>query len=220
MLATYRVVRGWQCPGCATGPRLLPSLALALLLAAPAAATAQQLRAAAPLPTVQQLREELGLPPADENDQARIARFAGRYSIATELAAKIFAIATAEGIDPDLAFRLVYTESRFKTRARGPRGALGLAQLMPSTARALDPSLRNEAAILDPDANLRVGFRYLRRLIHLFNGDVRLGLLAYNRGEGTVSRVLRQGKDPENGYSRRVLGQGDRKYEGLGLIPR
>lgn len=218
MDAPFRAVSGGKATHRPAWQRLLPAVVMALTVAAPVAA--QQVRAAAPLPTVEQLRQEIGLPPANEDEQSRIERFAKRYSIAGDLAAKIFAVATAESIDPDLAFRLVYTESRFKTRARGPRGALGLAQLMPSTARALDPSLRSEAAILDPDANLRVGFRYLRRLIHMFDGDVRLGLLAYNRGEGTVSRVLRQGKDPENGYSRRVLGQGERKYEGVGLIPK
>lgn len=197
---------------------LLPAIGLVFVAAAPLAA--QQLPLRGTLPTVEELRRELGLPVPGEDEQIHITQYAGRYSISRDLAGKIFALATAEGIDPDLAFRLVYTESRFKTRARGPHGALGLAQLMPSTARGLDPSLRSEAAILDPDANLRVGFRYLRRLIHMFDGDVRLGLLAYNRGEGTVFRVLKQGKDPENGYSRRVLGQGGRPYKGLGLIPR
>lgn len=160
---------------------------------------------------------------AERNDarERRIARYAERYRIAPELAERIIASARAEGIDPDLAFRLVRVESRFQPRARGPRGALGLTQLMPSTARAVNPALRTEAAILDPDNNLRVGFRYLRMMIDKFGGDVRLGLLAYNRGEGTVARALRQGRDPSNGYARKVLGRdGSNTYRGEGTVGR
>jgi soluble lytic murein transglycosylase-like protein len=124
-----------------------------------------------------------------------------------------------EGIDPDLAFRLVRVESFFRVAARGPRGALGLTQLMPATARTIDRNLRTEAQILDPVTNLRTGFRYLRRMIERYDGDVRLGLLAYNRGELAVDRALRQGQDPENGYSSRVLGSAEDRYSGLGLLP-
>ncbi|HET7273699.1 MAG TPA: lytic transglycosylase domain-containing protein [Longimicrobiaceae bacterium] len=152
------------------------------------------------------------------NASAQVTQFARRYDIPEDLARTIRDIASAEGIDPELAFRLVYTESRFNPRARGPAGALGLMQLMPSTARWLDRSLRTEAQILEPKANLRAGFGYLYDLIRRYEGDVRLGLLAYNRGEGTVNRALRNGRDPENGYSRKVLGTGENRYEGDGLI--
>src|SRR5690606_26381784 len=135
------------------------------------------------------------------------AAYARRYDISEELATDIAEHALAEGIDPDLAFRLVRVESVFHVRARGPQGALGLTQLMPGTARWLDRSVRTERDIFEPANNLRVGFRYLRRLINQY-GEVRLALLAYNRGEGTVDRALRRGVDPENGYSRKVLGTG------------
>jgi soluble lytic murein transglycosylase-like protein len=144
-------------------------------------------------------------------------RYVARYMIAPELAEKIIEEATAAGIDPELAFRLVRVESRFHSRARSHRGALGLAQLMPSTARMMDRSLRTEAQILEPRTNLRLGFRYLRHMIERYD-DVRLGLLAYNRGPGTVDRVLRNGRNPENGYSRMVLGAGVNRYRGPGLI--
>ncbi|CAN5656093.1 hypothetical protein BH23GEM3_BH23GEM3_26420 [soil metagenome] len=147
----------------------------------------------------------------------RILRYTTRYTISTELANKIIEVATDEGVDPDLAFRLVRVESRFHTRARSSQGALGLTQLMPSTARALDRSLRSEADILDPRTNLRLGLRYLRTMIDRYD-DVRLGLLAYNRGPGTVDRALRRGKDPENGYSRKVLGSGANRYAGAGRL--
>jgi len=147
----------------------------------------------------------------------RMLRYMSRFTVSREIANKIVEEATAAGIDPELAFRLVRVESRFQTRARSPAGALGLTQLMPSTARALDRSLRTEADILDPRTNLRLGFGYLREMIDRYD-DVRLGLLAYNRGPGTVDRVLRQGRDPENGYSRKVLGTGSNRYSGAGVL--
>jgi soluble lytic murein transglycosylase-like protein len=78
--------------------------------------------------------------------------------------------------------------------------------------------LRTEAQILEPGANLRTGFRYLREMIDRYGGDVRLGVLAYNRGEGAVDRALRAGRDPENGYSPKVLGGAENRYSGKGIL--
>jgi hypothetical protein len=142
--------------------------------------------------------------------------FALRYRISGDLAREIHQAAQDEGIDPELAFRLVRVESAFNPRARSRVGALGLTQLMPSTARWFDRSLTREG-ILAPGTNLRVGFRYLHRLIDKYDGDLQLALLAYNRGDGAVDRDLRRGRDPENGYSRRVLGVGYERYSGRGL---
>lgn len=154
---------------------------------------------------------------APPTDQSRARMYAERYNISDELARLILASAVEEGVDPELAFRIVRVESVFKPNARGPSGALGLVQLMPSTARAIDRSLRTEAQIMEPETNLRTGFRYLRRLIERYNGDVRLGVLAYNRGENAVDRALRGGRDPENGYSSKVLGSAGNRYTGAGL---
>jgi soluble lytic murein transglycosylase-like protein len=149
----------------------------------------------------------------------RILRYTARYTVPKDIARKIIEESTAAGIDPELAFRLVRVESRFHSRARSPQGALGLMQLMPSTARSLDRSLASEAEILDPQTNLRLGLRYLRTLIDRYD-DVRLGLLAYNRGSGTVDRALQRGQDPENGYSSKVLGTGLNRYRGEGVVKR
>lgn len=144
--------------------------------------------------------------------------YARKYRIDEELALQIIEVAIAQGLDPDLGFRLIRVESVFDPDARGMSGSLGLTQLMPSTARSVDRSLRTEAAILDPANNLRVGFRHLRSLIERYNGNVRLALLAYNRGTGTVDRAIRQGRDPENGYTRLVLELNGERYAGRGLI--
>ncbi|HEX5870196.1 MAG TPA: lytic transglycosylase domain-containing protein [Longimicrobium sp.] len=142
--------------------------------------------------------------------------FAARYRISPQLARTIQDAAEAQGLDPDLGFRLVRAESNFNPRARSHAGALGLTQLMPYTARWLDRGMTTPERIMQPEANLAAGFRYLRRLIDKYDGDLRLALLAYNRGEGAVDRDLRRGRNPENGYSRRVLGTGLERYRGDG----
>jgi soluble lytic murein transglycosylase-like protein len=138
-----------------------------------------------------------------------------RYRISPQLAHAIHAAAEGAGLDPDLGYRLVRAESNFNPRARSRAGALGLTQLMPRTARWLEPSMTTTERILQPEANLAVGFRYLRQLIEKYD-DLRLALLAYNRGEGAVDRDLRRGRNPENGYSRYVLGTGANRYSGDG----
>lgn len=171
---------------------------------------------AMPLEEVAVVEEPVALPEPSEEPVA--AAYSRRYGISHELALDIVENALAEGLDPELGFRLIRVESVFKPSARGPQGALGLTQLMPGTARSLDRSLDTEREILDPDTNLRTGFRYLRQMIERYD-DVRLGLLAYNRGQTAVDRALRRGVDPENGYTHKVLGtRGSNPYAGPGLL--
>lgn len=134
-----------------------------------------------------------------------IMDYSSRYKIPADLAASIYDIALAEGIDPSLAFRLVRVESGFFARAVSPKGAVGLAQLMPSTAFEMDPSL-GYSDLFHRETNLRLGFRYLRQLLEKYDGDLRLALTAYNRGPGTVDKIRREGGDPGNGYARAILG--------------
>lgn len=155
--------------------------------------------------TLQARQGELELVRMELSRVHEIIHYSQRYAIAADLAAAINDIALAEGIDPAVAFQLVRVESGFYGRAISPVGAVGLAQLMPPTAFELDPSLRY-ADLFDRDINLRLGFRYLRQMLDKYNGDLRLALLAYNRGPGTVDAVLRDGGDPSNGYAQAVLG--------------
>jgi soluble lytic murein transglycosylase-like protein len=155
-----------------------------------------------------------------EARHARIAASAARFGIAIDLARDIEHAAVAEGIDPELAFRLVRVESSFRERAVSPAGAIGLTQLMPATADWLQPGITREE-IFERDANLRLGFRYLRLLLRVYDGRIEEALHAYNRGPGTVDRIRAAGGDPSNGYAERVLGrlQGE-VYSGSGLLPR
>ncbi len=144
-----------------------------------------------------------------------------RYGIPFDLAAAIEHAATEQGIDPDLAFRLVRVESQFKERAVSSAGALGLTQLMPATAAEMQPGITREE-IFDRDTNLQLGFRYFRWLLTLYKGDVEEALHAYNRGPGTVARIRAAGGDPTNGYADKVIRGGRTHhppYRGNGLIP-
>jgi soluble lytic murein transglycosylase-like protein len=95
--------------------------------------------------------------------------------------------ALEQGLDPALLHAVVQVESGYNPRAVSPKGAVGLMQLMPATAREL--GVRDSA---DPKANLRGGARYLRSLMAAFDGDLQLALAAYNAGETTVRRHAMQ----------------------------
>jgi soluble lytic murein transglycosylase-like protein len=135
--------------------------------------------------------------------QEKLERYRG-LGLERELAEDIYDIALEHDIDPDVAFGLVRTESEFKNYATSHVGAMGLTQLMPKTAEWLEPGTR-ESDLRNPETNLKIGFRYLRDLIDKYEGDQRLALLAYNRGPGTVDRVLKRGGDPNNGYAEAVF---------------
>ena len=156
---------------------------------------------------------ELTLVRAQYERADRIMRYSNQYGITAGLAGKVFDNSIREGVDPELGFRLVRLESEFNPHAVSKVGALGLTQLMPSTARLFDKTITREK-LFQPDANLRVGFRYLRSLLEMYKGNVNLALLAYNRGEDAVWRDVRAGVNPGNGYDRSVL----RGYKGKGTI--
>jgi soluble lytic murein transglycosylase-like protein len=133
-----------------------------------------------------------------------VERFAERYRIGEDLADQIHRAAVGAAIEPGLAFGLISVESSFRRTAVSHAGAVGYTQLLPSTARWLVPGT-TRSQLINPDTNLEIGFRYLRYLLDYYDGDVRLALTAYNRGPGTVDRLVRQGRNPENGYAERVL---------------
>jgi soluble lytic murein transglycosylase-like protein len=93
------------------------------------------------------------------------------------------AVAERHGLDPELVMAVVGVESGFETRAVSPKGARGLMQLMPGTAREL-----GVVDAFDAEANLDGGSRYLQALLRRYGGDLRRALAAYNAGPGAVAR--------------------------------
>jgi hypothetical protein len=108
---------------------------------------------------------------------------ASRGMAGPEIRQLVTRVSLEHGLDPQLVHSVVTVESGYNVRAVSPKGALGLMQLMPATARQL--RVRNA---FDPEQNVRGGVRWLGRLLERFNGDVVLALAAYNAGEGAVLR--------------------------------
>jgi soluble lytic murein transglycosylase-like protein len=98
----------------------------------------------------------------------------------------IYEIAVRHSINPQLVAALIHVESSFNSRAVSPKGAYGLMQLLPGTARRF--GLTKKKDLFDPKKNLEAGVKYLKWLTTRFGGDVQKILAAYNAGEGAVER--------------------------------
>jgi soluble lytic murein transglycosylase-like protein len=102
-------------------------------------------------------------------------------------AAMVAAAATEQQLDPALLHAIIHVESRHNPEAVSPKGAIGLMQVLPETARRMGVD-----SISTPAANINAGARYMRFLLDIFGKDVLLALAAYNAGENAVIRYGNQ----------------------------
>ncbi len=131
---------------------------------------------------------------------------------ATALQQMVRASGERHGLDPDLIDSVIHAESAGNPRAVSPKGAAGLMQLMPGTARDL-----NVSDVFDPTQNVDAGTRYLRWLLGLYNNDLTLALAAYNAGPEKVA--AHKGVPPyaeTRGYVSRVIRSYNRKKTAAG----
>ncbi|HTA48549.1 MAG TPA: lytic transglycosylase domain-containing protein [Verrucomicrobiae bacterium] len=111
------------------------------------------------------------------------ANFRGPMASPGDIDSAIEAAAARHNVDPNLVRAVVKVESNFNPNAVSRKGAMGLMQLMPSTARQL--KVRNP---FDPEQNVDAGVRHLKQLLESYDGDIKLTLAAYNAGAGAVAR--------------------------------
>src|SRR5690606_15948449 len=104
------------------------------------------------------------------------------------------------GVEPALALGLIRQESQFKSDAVSHAGAIGLMQLLPSSARATARKhgyrWGGNASLKNPDTNIRLGRAYLNDRIRQFDGSYILAIAAYNGGQGRVRQWLETFGDP------------------------
>lgn len=127
----------------------------------------------------------------------------GYHGSANQYDGYIRQIARRYRVDPPLIKAIIHTESDFDHRAVSSKGAQGLMQLMPATAREL-----RVADPFNPRENIDGGTRYFRQMMDNFNGNLILSLAAYNAGPGLVRRTGGVPRIPETlRYVNKVLKQ-------------
>lgn len=151
------------------------------------------------------LRLHTGVTVRDFLDQARL-----RLPRATvdDIATSVYRASTRYSVPPEMILAVIRIESAFDVNAQSNKGAVGLMQILPSTAQEIAQELRmewrGEDLLRDPSANIEIGTYYLTKLIGQFN-NLSVALAAYNHGPARISELAEAKADLPMGYSEKVL---------------
>lgn len=120
-------------------------------------------------------------------------------------------------IDPLLIYSVIKAESNFESTVKSNSGAIGLMQLMETTAKEVDKSV-NVYDLYNSETNIRLGIEYFSKLLNHYNQNINLSIIAYNAGMGNVDKwiengtILKDGSNLENvpfketnNYARKIL---------------
>jgi soluble lytic murein transglycosylase-like protein len=130
-----------------------------------------------------EVNQYLGERPGENTNTPLTNSVGGKTFSPQDIEAAIDLAASRHNVDPNLVRAVIKVESNFNPNAVSRKGAMGLMQLMPQTARQL-----RVANPFDPQQNVDAGVRHLKQLMESYGGDVKLTLAAYNAGPGAVAR--------------------------------
>lgn len=125
-----------------------------------------------------------------------------------DIANSVYRASTRYNVPPEMILAVIRIESAFDVNAQSNKGAVGLMQILPSTAQEIAQELRidwrGEQILRDPSANIEMGTYYLTKLIGQFN-DLSVALAAYNHGPGRIAELEESEAVLPMGYSEKVL---------------
>ena len=125
-----------------------------------------------------------------------------------DIANSVYKASARYSVPPEMILAVIRIESAFDVNAQSNKGAVGLMQILPSTAQEIAQELRidwrGEQILRDPSANIEMGTYYLTKLIGQFN-DLSVALAAYNHGPGRIAELAEANAELPMGYSEKVL---------------